>query len=130
MRLYYSVETGLVEFTLSTDLTGLLRRQVLPFVEVETPLGDIDQLYILEGAQALRPLPPMCPEGLAAGAAWDWSSLPVGSIVTVANQAGETLEVTDFSEPLTFSDSGTYIVSVAPPPPYLDHTYVVEILNA
>jgi hypothetical protein len=129
-HVFYDPETSLISFTIKGATEAILKRQTLPFIIAQDLPDDLFYLCVDNGALKLRPYPPMCPEGLSAGQAWDWSDMPEGTSIEVSNGVGESITVTEFDEPLTFTDPGSYIVSVTPPAPYLDHVYSVEIQNA
>lgn len=48
----------------------------------------------------------------------DITDAPAGTSLTVADDGGEVTTVSDFTQPLTFVDTGGYTVNIAPPFPY------------
>ena len=64
MRIYYNVGTGAVEFTLSTDLTGLLNKQTLPFIETDLEITDLSAWVVIN--QELVAVTDVSPELLIA----------------------------------------------------------------
>lgn len=54
------------------------------------------------------------------------SALPRGTVVTVANEVGNTLRLTDLSDPLILTDPGLYRFDIEPPFPFLGLTTEVH----
>ncbi|ETW11200.1 hypothetical protein ATO8_18640 [Roseivivax marinus] len=70
------------------------------------------------------------PTPTAAPWSWDLSTLPTGTTLTVSNEIGDTLEITDLSEPLELVDAGTYQVRLSPPFPWLALDATIEVPDA
>lgn len=70
------------------------------------------------------------PTPTAAPWSWDLATLPEGSAVTVSNEIGDSLEITDLSEPLVLIHAGRYRVSVSPPFPWRPFEADIEVPDA
>lgn len=70
---------------------------------------------------------PVTPE--PTGSVYDLTSLPTGTQVTVTNEAGDQMIITDLEldETLTLTDPGTYTFEVIPPFPWTEVRKQVEI---
>ena len=75
--------------------------------------------YVVGGKPVLRPT-------LSGFDHTRLADLPAGSVVTVSNEVGESLTITNLSEPLTLTDPGHYRFDVAPPFPFLPLTMEVD----
>lgn len=87
------------------------------------PPEDLDPrvTYFLNGEYVPRPVTP------APSASYGLTALPSGTTVTVRNEAGDELVITDLSETLTLSDPGTYRFTVIPPFPHTEVRTKVEV---
>lgn len=54
--------------------------------------------------------------------------LPPGTTVTLCNEAGDELVLTDLSEPVTLPDAGTYIAKATAPFPWLPLNTTIEVV--
>lgn len=127
---FYNEETQLVAYTIKGASEEIALRQGMPFIVVGLVNEDISDLYVLGGALVQRPAVPRCPNNLAVGQSWSLTDIPAGAAIEVTNTAGESLELVDFSEPLTFVDPGLYAISSVAPAPYKEDVYSVEVLSA
>lgn len=78
--------------------------------------------YVSGGVYTLRPLV------ISPSANYDLTSLPTGTTLTVSNEAGDELSISDLSEVLTLVDTGTYWFKVTPPFPYMPLDAAVEVI--
>jgi hypothetical protein len=70
------------------------------------------------------------PTPTAAPWTWDLSTLPAGTTVTIRNEIGDVLEITDLAEPVDLIDAGTYQVRLSPPFPWLALDATIEVSDA
>ncbi|MGK8234061.1 hypothetical protein ACLGGT_07735 [Roseovarius sp. MS2] len=96
------------------------------------PLAETATHYIAFNPLRLAARPQITPPDTAqqTGWAYDLSALPEGSVVTVLNEAGDELTLSDLSEPLTLLDPGLYRLTVAPPLPWVGFDIEVELHDA
>jgi hypothetical protein len=70
------------------------------------------------------------PTPTAAPWSWELSTLPAGTTITIRNEVGDVLEITDLTEPLDLVDAGTYQVRLSPPFPWLAQDATIEVPDA
>lgn len=78
--------------------------------------------YVFGGAYTARPTVTL------PSASYDLTTLPVGTTITVKNEAYDELIISDLSETLTLIDPGEYWFDVEPPFPYMPLKISVEVL--
>lgn len=78
--------------------------------------------YVSGGVYTLRPTVTL------PSASYDLTTLPVGTTITVKNEANDELVISDLSETLTLTDPGEYWFDVEPPFPYMPLKTSVEVL--
>jgi hypothetical protein len=119
------------KFYVYVTATGeILRYGSAPEVEEQQGPGETavegeahpDTDYVRDGEVTPRPSVPS-PEG----AVYDLTLLPPETVVMVTNESGETLTLTDMTEPLTLSDPGRYRFHIVPPFPFLILTTEIEV---
>lgn len=59
---------------------------------------------------------------------YDLTTLPVGTVVHVSNEAGDEIEISDISSVLTLVDPGDYFFRVLTPFPYFDIQTTVSVI--
>ncbi len=77
-----------------------------------------------------RPALPDFSTPMTAPARLDLDGLPPGSVVTVSNEAGEFIEITDLRDAVTGMDAGRYRVRIEPPFPFRILNQVIEVQHA
>lgn len=115
----------MIDVTVFDDSTGeIVRSMQVTFAETadantadgESWLygkGDPKRQFVRGGALAERPtLPP-------PSAGYDLAALPAGTAVTVWNEAGEAMTITDLTGTLILTDPGRYRFRIDPPFPFL-----------
>lgn len=70
------------------------------------------------------------PTPTAAPWTWDLSTLPAGTTITIRNEIGDTLEITDLADPLELVDAGMYQMRLSPPFPWLALNATIEVPDA
>ena len=81
-----------------------------------------DQITINPGSVAPRPRAPV-----PLASPYTLTALPAGTVVTVSNEAGDILEISDMLGDLELIDPGLYRITVAPPWPYVTETTEIEV---
>lgn len=120
--------TGHIEASAATAMANVTPEQGL-FVGA---VVDAATHYIAADPLRVEARPTITPPvtAQATGWAYDLTSLPTGSTVTVRNEVGDVLTITDMSEPLTLVDAGRYRLAVAPPFPWVGFDIEVELHDA
>ena len=103
--------------------------QAVLLVEDEPEFARVDH-YVVEGALVLRPTAPVWPTSGIAPLTLDISTIAEGSTLVVYNSAGDSMTITDFSEPLILTGADRYEIELHQPFPYKDVRAVVEVTNA
>lgn len=96
------------------------------------PLADTATHYIAVNPLRLAARPQVTAPDTAQPTGWvyDLASLPEGSVITVRNEAGDAMTLSDLSEPLTLIDAGRYRLAVAPPFPWIGFEIEMELNDA
>lgn len=116
----YEVSTGRIIANRSTSNPAQIEERYIT-AGLDWLPGHSEDHYVFGGALVARPTVPL------PSATYDLTSLPAGTVVTVENEARETLEITDLTETLTLTDPGSYLFRVEPPFPYMPIKAVVEV---
>lgn len=83
----------------------------------------------LTGETAVRPaLPNPVSEPVRVPATLNLSAFPGGTVVTVANSAGDELGLPDLTEPLILVDRGEYTLRAQPPFPWTQLNIKIEVI--
>lgn len=96
------------------------------------PVADTSTHYIASDPLRIEARPTLTPPAAAQATGWayDMTGLPAGTTVTVRNEVGDVLTITDLSEALTLTEAGTYGLSVAPPFPWVGFDIEIEVSDA
>lgn len=96
------------------------------------PLADTATHYIAFNPLRLAARPKITAPDTAQSTGWayDLSALPEGSVITVRNEAGDEMTLSDLSEPLTLIDAGRYRLAVAPSFPWSGFEIEMELNDA
>ena len=103
--------------------------QAILLVEDEPEFARVNY-YVVGGALVLRPTAPVWPSSGIAPLTLDTSTIVAGSTLAICNSAGESMTMTDFSEPLILAGADRYEIELHQPFPCKDVRAVVEVINA
>jgi len=122
IHVIYKLATGEIVQHLSNcpveDVAANTEVDEVAVVVTEEPPADS---YVLAGAVVPRPVVSIATVAGAAPLEVELGGLPLGTTVSVTNEEGDRLTVTDLSEDLLLEDDGRYKLVITPPFPYLPH---------
>lgn len=103
--------------------------QAVLLVEDEPEFARVNH-YVVEESLVLRPTAPVWPASGIAPLTLDTSTIAEGSTFVICNSAGESMTMTDFSEPLILTGADRYKIELHQPFPHKDVKAVVEVTDA
>ena len=123
----YEIATGKMGATITAPNGGGLLRQLSEGQDAVFGSYSDVEFWVDQGRIAPRPRIKPLPTSGQAPFSLDLSGLPAGAVLTVINEAGEVVEVTDFTEPLECTDPGKYTLAIKAPFPYFDVSGALEL---
>ncbi|WP_417726170.1 hypothetical protein [Roseovarius sp.] len=130
--LTYDTATGMITGYIEADVATVMANVSPERGFLAGTLADPETHYVAFDPIRLEPRPQVPVPASPQPVGWTYTlvDLPLGSVVTARNEAGDALEITDLSEPLTLVDAGTYRLTVAPPFPWLGFEIDMGVTNA
>lgn len=130
--LTYDPATGMITGRMEADVATVMANVGPERGFLAGTLADPATHYVAFDPVRVEPKPvvPVPDAVQPVGWAYTLSDLPAGTLVTVRNEAGDELAITDLSEPLTLLDAGLYHLALAPPFPWVGYEIEVELRDA
>lgn len=123
----YDEATGKITATLRLALASDVALNVPPgHAALNGVIARQASQYIVDGQVAPRPALP-APVGGPAPHTVELSALPSGTVLTVANEAADKMEITDLSEALVLTDPGEYRIAAVPPFPHVGFSTTITV---
>lgn len=130
--LTYDPATGMITGRIEADVATVMANVGPERGFLAGTLADPETHYVAFDPVRAEPKPVVPVPAAVQPSGWTYtlSDLPAGSLVTVRNEAGDELAISDLSEPLTLLDAGLYHLAIAPPFPWVGFGIEVELRDA